>query len=85
MADPAAVRPRRYHRTPEVAMSDVVYRSEVKVERVEGPIRRAWVPGHDEHVTFGVHSAIAEYYKTDPDRYPPDTTTIDYLVAAAAG
>lgn len=66
-------------------MSDVVYRSEVRVERVEGPMRKAWVPGRDKHITFGVHSAIAEHYKTDPGRYPPDTTTIDYLVSAAAG
>lgn len=66
-------------------MSDVVYRSEVRVERVKGPMRKAWVPGRDKHITFGVHSAIAEHYKTDPGRYPPDTTTIDYLVSAAAG
>jgi hypothetical protein len=66
-------------------MSDVVYRSEVKVERIRGPLRKAWLPGRHDHVTFGVHSEIAEHYKTDPDRYPPDATTIDYLVSAAAG
>jgi len=66
-------------------VSDVVYRSEVKIERIQGPLRKAWLPGLSDNITFGVHSEIAEHYKTDMDRYPPDATTIDYLVAAAAG
>ena len=64
---------------------DVVYRSHVRVERLRGPMRRAWVPAREEPITFGVHSAVAEHYQVDPDTYPPDTTTLDYLVAAAAG
>jgi hypothetical protein len=32
-----------------------------------------------------VHGAIAEHYGVSPDDYPPDTTTIDYVIAAAAG
>jgi len=66
-------------------VSEVVYRSKVKVERVRGPIRKAWLPGRSDNITFGVHSRIAEHYKTDMDAYPPDATTIDYLVSAAAG
>ncbi len=64
---------------------DVVYRSEVTVERVRGPMRRAWLPGRQDDVTFGVHGAVAEHYGVSPDDYPHDTTTIDYLVAAAVG
>jgi hypothetical protein len=48
-------------------------------------MRRAWLPGRSEPVTFGVHGAIAEHYGVSPDDYPPDTTTIDYVIAAAAG
>lgn len=66
-------------------MSEVVYRSETRIERLGGPIRRAWLPGGDTPVTFGVHSEIAEHYGVSPDAYPPTTTTIDYLVAAAGG
>jgi hypothetical protein len=66
-------------------MDDVKYRSVVNIERHRGPLRTAWVPGRAEPVAFGVHSAIAEHYKVDPDLYPPETTTIDYVVAAAAG
>ena len=66
-------------------MSDVTYRSEIRIERVKGPIRRAYVPGEKEPVIFGVHGGIAEHYKVPPDAYPPRTTTIDYVIAAAAG
>ena len=64
---------------------DVVYRSVVEVERIRGPMRRARLPGRDEDVTFGVHSEIAEHYGVSPDAYPPDTTTLDFVVAAAVG
>jgi hypothetical protein len=66
-------------------MSDVVYRSEVRIERVKGPVRKAYLPGEDEPVIFGVHGAIAAHYKVSPDAFPPRATTIDYVVAAAAG
>lgn len=66
-------------------MSDVVYRSLVKVERLGGPMRHAWLPAEKDPVTFGVHGAIAEHYKVPPDAFPPHATTIDYLVSTAAG
>lgn len=66
-------------------MAEVVYTSKVEIERVRGPIRKAWLPAKDDHITFGVHSGIAEHYGVDPEDYPPDTTTIDYVIAAAAG
>lgn len=69
----------------ESSESPVVYRSKVRIERVRGPMRRAWVPARDEPVTFGVHSEVADNYGVSPDDYPPDTTTLDYVVAAAGG
>jgi hypothetical protein len=66
-------------------MADVVYRSEVRIERERGPMRRAYLPAEAEPVIFGVHGAIAEHYKVSPDAYPPHATTLDYIVAAAAG
>jgi hypothetical protein len=66
-------------------MSEVVYRSEVKVERLEGPLRRAQLPGEDAPVLFGVHGAIAAHYGRAPGTFEPHATTIDYVVAAAAG
>ncbi len=67
-------------------MSDqVVYTSHVRVERVKGPLRRAYLPQGEEPVFFGVHSEVAEHYGVDPQVYEPHTTTLDYLVAATAG
>ena len=66
-------------------MDEVVYRSKTRIERIQGPIRKAWLPGSDTPVMFGVHSEIAEHYGVSPEAYPPTTTTIDYLVAAASG
>lgn len=66
-------------------MGEVVYTSNVEIVRERGPMRTATVPGRDEPVTFGVHSEIAQHYGVDESDYPSDTTTIDYLVAAAGG
>ena len=66
-------------------MSEVVYRSAIRIERVKGPIRRAYLPAEPEPVIFGVHGAIAEHYKVPPDILEPHATTLDYVVAAAAG
>ncbi len=67
-------------------MSDqVVYTSKIKIERVKGPLRRAYLPKEDDPVLFGVHSEIAEYYGVDTQIHDPHATTLDYVVAAAAG
>jgi hypothetical protein len=63
----------------------VVYRSQVRIERVKGPLRRAFLPVQADPVLFGVHSAVAEHYGVDPHVHEPRDTTLDYLVAAAAG
>lgn len=66
-------------------MSDVVYRSEVRIERIKGPLRLAYLPAETEPVRFGVHGAIAEHYGVSADVSDPRATTIDYVVAAAGG
>jgi hypothetical protein len=64
---------------------EVVYVSRVRIERLGGPQRLAHLPAADEPVAFGVHSEVAEHYGTDPERFPPHPTTLDYVVAAAGG
>jgi hypothetical protein len=66
-------------------VGDVVYRSRVRVERVSGPLRRAYLPARDEPVEFGVHDAVADHYGVPRGSDVERTTTLDYLVAAAAG
>ena len=65
--------------------SQVVYVSRVRIERKKGPVRLAYLPAEKEPVVFGVHGAVAEHYKVSPDAYPHRATTLDYVVAAAAG
>ncbi|MFB3828811.1 MAG: hypothetical protein ACE15B_18725 [Bryobacteraceae bacterium] len=65
-------------------MAGVVYRSHVRIERLGGPIRRAWLPAEPEPVIFGAHGEVAVHYKV-PAEIEPHATTLDYIVAAAAG
>lgn len=66
-------------------MGEVAYRSKVSVDREEGPLRWATLPGESERFPFGVHSEVAEHYGVTSDASPPHATTLDYVVAAAAG
>lgn len=64
---------------------EIVYTSKSTIERVRGPIRRAYLPQTGEPIMFGVHSEVAEHYGVDPEKFEPTATTLDYVVAAAAG
>jgi hypothetical protein len=66
-------------------MGEVVYRCETTIERLEGGVRRASLPGEKQPILFGVHDAIAEHYGRKPGTYDPHAATIDYVVAATAG
>lgn len=66
-------------------MADVTYVSRVRVEPVEGRVRRAYIPGSEEPVLFGVHSEVAEHYGVSADVEEPHSSTLDFLVAAAGG
>ena len=65
--------------------SEVVYESNVRIERIKGPLRRAYLPACADPVFFGVHSDVAEHYGVDENVHEPYTTTLDYVIAAAAG
>jgi hypothetical protein len=67
------------------AMTEPAYISRVRIERLGGPRRLAHIPAADEPVRFGVHSEVAEHYGVDAEHVPPEPTTLDYVVAAAAG
>jgi hypothetical protein len=66
-------------------MGEVAYRSKVRVERIQGSLRHAFLPEEPEPVKFGTHGAVAQHYGAKPGAYEPHATTLDYLVAAAAG
>lgn len=66
-------------------MSKIVYSSRIRIERQRGPLRLAYLPAEPEPVQFGVHGPIAKHYGVSPDDFPENATTLDYVVAAAAG
>jgi hypothetical protein len=69
----------------EMRVSELAYISRIRVEPVEGKIRRAHLPIQEEPVLFGVHSEVAEHYGVSPEQVEPHDTTLDYLVAATGG
>lgn len=67
-------------------MSDVVYLSNIRIERKSGPLRIAQLPGEAQPVIFSVHGAIAQHYGLDPARLKEShAATIDYVVAGLGG
>lgn len=67
-------------------MPTVVYVSKVHLERKQGPLRVARLPGEEHPVMFSVHDEIARHYGVDETRLREShAATIDYVVAATAG
>jgi len=66
-------------------LADAAYVSRVRVEPLEGKIRRARPPAKEEPMFFGVHGGVAEHYGVSPEDEKPYPSTLDYLVAAAGG
>ena len=66
-------------------MAEVVYTSTVRIERIRGPLRRAEIPGAAEPIFFGVHDEIADHYGVPRGGEAERATTLDFVVAAAAG
>jgi hypothetical protein len=67
-------------------MAEVVYVSNVHLDRRKGPLRLAYLPGEEKPVTFSVHDAIAKHYGVDEKAIGEShAATIDYVVAATGG
>jgi len=64
-------------------MSEVVYTANIRIERVKGPLRHAYLPATPDPVEFGVHGAIAAHYGVDVKTEV--ATTLDYVIAATGG
>ncbi len=64
---------------------EIAYVSEVRVERLGGPLRAAYLPGDEQPTVYGMHGAIAEHYGAQPGQFPSHASTIDHLVGAALG
>jgi len=64
----------------------VVYTSEVRIERVRGPLRRAYLPAERDPVVFSTHGPIRRHYGVPEGMDIEErAATLDYIVAALAG
>lgn len=61
------------------------YTSRVRIVRSRGPVRDAYLPAEEQPVVFSTHDEVREHYGTAPGQFPERATTLDYVVAAAAG
>lgn len=66
-------------------MGDIAYVSEVRVERLGGPLRAAYLPGEEQPTIYRMHGAIAGHYGARPGEFESHAATIDHLVGAALG
>ena len=64
-------------------VADVVHTSRLRLERIAGPRRHAYLDGFDEPIRFGVHGGIKEFYGVEPDEDVP--ATLDHMVGAVGG
>ena len=73
----------RGKRWKEPVVPDVVHTSRMRIDRVKGPIREAFLEGFDTPIRFGVHGGIKKFYGVEPDEEVP--ATLDYMVGAVGG
>jgi hypothetical protein len=66
-------------------MGEVVYVSEVRIEREGGPVRLGYLPAEEEPVRYGAHGAVSDHYGYAEGGHPEHATTLDHVVGAAAG
>jgi hypothetical protein len=66
-------------------VGEVVYTCRTRVERLKGSLRRAFLPGADEPVWFGVHDEVADHYGVARGGDAERATTLDHVVAATVG
>jgi hypothetical protein len=85
MAAPPAIPANSGCRCVSLTGMSVAYTSRVRIERIKGTLRRVWLPAEPNPVFFSVHGAVAEHYKAAPGTYEEHATSLDYIVAAAAG
>ena len=61
-------------------MGSVVHTSCLRIERVQGSIREAFLENFKSPIRFGVHGGIKKFYGIEPDEELP--ATLDHMVAA---
>lgn len=66
----------------------VVHTSRIRIEKHEGPHRKAFVEGFDEPINFGIHGGIRHFYREKYGREikgPDYPATLDHIIAGIGG
>lgn len=66
-------------------MGYVVYLSKVHIERLDGSVRRATLPGESQPLLFGYHDGLGRHFGIDAANAGSHASTLDHLVAAVGG
>ena len=64
-------------------MSEPVHTSRMRIEKIKGPIRHAYLENFEDPIRFGVHGGIKKFYGVEPEEDIP--ATLDHMVAAVGG
>jgi len=62
--------------------------SKIRIEKLQGPHRAAYIEGFQEPVNFGVHSGIKAFYEGKYGRELPGPeypATLDHMIAGVGG
>lgn len=64
-------------------MPDVVHTSRIRIEKIKGPLRHAYIEHFTAPIRFGVHGGIKKFYGIEPEEDVP--ATLDHVIAAVGG
>jgi hypothetical protein len=64
-------------------MADLVHTSRIRLEKLKGPTRHAYLEGFTDPIRFGVHTNIKRFYGVEPEEELP--ATLDHIIAAVGG
>ena len=67
----------------ELLSAEIVYTGLLRIERVKGPLRQAFLENFDQPIRFGVHGGIKKFYGIEPEEEVP--ATLDHIVGAVGG
>ncbi|MGO8879278.1 MAG: hypothetical protein ACLPVO_05910 [Desulfomonilaceae bacterium] len=63
-------------------MGKLIHTCVSRIEREDGPTRKAIIQGFPGEVHYGVHGGIKDFYKVEPKEEHP--ATLDHMITAIA-
>ena len=64
-------------------VAELIHTSRIRLEKIKGSLRHAYVENFKAPIRFGIHGGIKRFYGIEPDEELP--ATLDHLIAAVGG